>query len=128
MGIGLENMKSRYDKSSTATQTEPFESAEEAQAGDIVGQTEPNTTKYFQQENNVSPFDAEKLAKEDHLVKMAQDKIVTSNMSTQIYDPPEFSPRNLPGGDQDLDLGVNSINSTLGQRGGKYDEDGPHSS
>ena len=27
---------------------------------------------------------------------------------------------------QDLDGGVNTINSTLGQRGGKYDENGPH--
>tara|TARA_B100001094_G_C18135213_1_gene774659 strand:+ start:743 stop:1147 length:405 start_codon:yes stop_codon:yes gene_type:complete len=124
--MGLENMKSRYDKSSTATQTEPFQSAEEALAGAKVGQTEPNTTNYFQTNNTLSPFDAQKLAKEDQLVKLTKDQTVTSAMSTQIYNPSEYTPLNLPGGDQDLDLGVNSANSITGQRGGKYDTNGPH--
>ena len=80
--MGLDKMKSRWDKFADATFTEPFESPKEAASGKRVGQTEPSTTKYFQTNNTLSPFDAQKLDKEDQLVKLAKDQIVTSAMST----------------------------------------------
>ena len=89
-------MKSRWDKFADATFTEPFESPKEAASGKRVGQTEPSTTKYYQTNNTLSPFDAQKLDKEDQLVKLAKAQIVTSAMSTQIYDPSNYSPLNLP--------------------------------
>ena len=124
--MGLDKMKSRWDKFAESTFTEPFETAKDAANGEVVGQTRPEATKYFQKENNVSPFDVEKLNKKDHLVELMKDKIVTSKMSNQIYNPSEYAPKNLAGGDQDLDSGVNAINKKLGQRGGQYDVDGPH--
>ena len=124
--MGLDKMKSRYDKSSNATATNN-QTEKEAKEGKKVGQTPPSTTNYFQQQNTLSPFDADKLPKEDQLVKLMKDQKVTSKMSGKVYDPEILYAVTLK---PLIGTGVNSndtnYDGSLPRVG--YDVNGPHRS
>ena len=120
-------MKSRYDKSANATATKPFETEKEAKDGKKVGTTPPSTTNYFQQQNTLSPFDADKLPKEDQLVKLMKDKTVTSKMSGKIYDPKILHAVTLkPLIGTGADSNDTNYDGSLPRVG--YDVNGPHRS